>query len=257
MPSHALEGALHNAARWKTIFDHAFDAIVQMDANGCIMGWNTQAERCFGWFRHEVMGLPLHELALPIDRHQGHLHRLAQFIQQEADRETPTRVEIEGLHRTGHHFPMEMALAMVRTPEGIEFIAQIRDVSERHRTESALRIAATAFQTLEGLVVTDTHQRILKVNDAFSQITGYGSHEAVGKKSAIFRPERHDEVAYHSLHKRLPIDRFWQGKVWDRRKNGELYPARLRVTAVLDPYDHISHYVAAFVDTTERPTPGD
>lgn len=257
MSSPTLDGELHNAAHWKTIFDHAFDAMVQMDANGRIVGWNTQAERCFGWFRHEVMGLTLHELALPVDRHQGHLHRLAQFIQSGRNCETPARVEIEGLHRTGHHFPMEMALSMVRTQEGIEFIAWIRDVSERHRTESALRIAATAFQTLEGLVVTDVHQRVLKVNNAFSQITGYSPHEAVGKKSAIFRPERQNEAAYHSLHQRLPLDRFWQGEVWDRRKNGDRYPAWLRVTAVVNQHDQISHYVAAFVDSTQRHRPVD
>lgn len=256
MSSLALDGERQNAARWKTIFDHAFDAMVQMDANGRIVGWNTQAERCFGWFRHEVLGLTLHELALPVDRHQGHLHRLAQFIQLEPGRETTARVEIEGLHRTGHRFPMEMALSMVRTQEGIEFIAWIRDVSERHRTESALRIAATAFQTLEGLVVTDAHQRILKVNDAFSQITGYGPHEAVGKKSAIFRLECQNAAAHHSLHKRLPIDRFWQGEVWDRRKNGEPYPAWLRITAVVDQHKQISHYVAAFMDTTQHHTRG-
>lgn len=252
MPSLAWDGELQNAARWKTIFDHAFDAMVQMDAHGCIVGWNAQAERCFGWFRHEVLGLPLHELALPADRHQGHLRRLAQCLQSAQHQAAPTRIETEGLHRTGHRFPMEMALSMVRTPEGIEFIAWIRDVSERQRTESALRIAATAFQTLEGLVVTDAHQRILRVNDAFSQITGYGPHEAVGKKSAIFRPQRQNEAAYHSLHKRLSLDRFWQGDVWDRRKNGTPYPARLRITAVVDPHDQISHYVAAFVDTSPR-----
>ncbi len=255
MSSPALEGELQAAARWQTVFDHAFDAMVQMDANGCIVGWNTQAERCFGWFRHEVLGRTLHELALPVDRHQGHLHRLAQFIQSGQDQSAPARVEIEGLHRTGHRFPMEMALSMVRTHEGTEFLAWIRDVSERHRTESALRIAATAFQTLEGLVVTDAQQRILKVNDAFSHITGYGPHEAVGKKSAIFRPEQHDDAAYPSLHKRLLIDRFWQGEVWDRRKNGDRYPVWLRVTAVVDRHNQVSHYVAAFVDTTQRHTP--
>lgn len=252
MSLHALDKELQNTARWQTVLDHAFDAIVQMDANGCIIGWNPQAERCFGWFRHEVMGLSLHELALPVDRHQGHLHRLAQFIQSEQDRRAPARVEIEGLHRTGHQFPMEMALSMVRTPEGMEFIAIVRDLSERHRTENALRIAATAFQTLEGMVVTDANQRILKVNEAFSRITGYAPHEAVGKKSSIFRPERQDEATRLGLGKRLLIDRFWQGEVWDRRKSGERYPAWLRVTAVVDKHNQISNYVAAFVDNTQR-----
>lgn len=252
MPSLTLGGELQHAARWQAVLDHAFDAIVQMDANGRIMGWNTQAERCFGWFRHEAMGLTLHELALPVDRHQGHLHRLAQCLQSGHNPAAPARIEIEGLHRTGHQFPLEMLLSMVRTQEGVEFIALIRDVSERHRTESALRIAATAFQTLEGMVVTDAQQRILKVNDAFSQITGYGPHEAVGKKSAIFRPERQSDAAYHSLYKRLPIDRFWQGDVPDRRKSGEPYPARLRIMAVVDKHNRVSHYVAAFVDTSQR-----
>jgi diguanylate cyclase (GGDEF)-like protein/PAS domain S-box-containing protein len=248
---HAPVQSAHDV-RWQAGFEHGFDAIVQMDPLGRIVEWNPQAEQCFGWLRHEVLGQALHTIILPANRQHSHIRWLEQCVASAPGQALTSRMESEGLHRTGHTFSMEMALTMIRAPEGIEFIAFIRDVSERNSTESALRIAATALQTLEGIVITDARHVIIKVNEAFTNITGYSATDAVGKKSSIFRLERHDAAVFHDLHKHLPAERFWQGEVWDRRKSGESYPVWLRVSAVVDRHDQITHYVSAFIDNTQR-----
>ena len=252
MSAHTVPIESLSTSLWQATLENAFDAIVQMDATGTIVEWNPQAERCFGWFRHEVLGMLLHELVLPPSRHQVHLQWLELFIASPPGHRPHARVETMGLHRTGNLFPVEMAVTLVQSPQSMEFIAIFRDMSERRSTEEASRIAAAAFETLEGMVVINAQQIVVKVNEAFTRITGYSAQESVGKKSSIFRLDQHDEAAYHELRRMLPLNRFWQGAVWDRRKNGERYPVWLRVTAVMGTDNQINHYVAAFIDNTQH-----
>lgn len=159
-------------------------------------------------------------------------------------------MEMEGLHRSGSTLPLKISIARVDVQDGIHFIASLRDLTEHQRAEEARRIAAAAFQSLEGMVITNAQKVIVKVNEAFTQITGYRAHEALGKVSSIFRMDTTNASALHEMRRVLGVDRFWQGEVWDRRKNGERYPAWLRVSAVTDANAVVSHYVIAFVDNT-------
>lgn len=240
-------------ALWTAAFDHGFDAMVRLDAQGRIRAWNPQAERCFGWFRDEVLGQRLHDVVLAPSQRPTYLRSLQRHVEQGTDicNQVPMRCEGLALHRTGIPIAVEIQLVSVGDADVPELLL-LRDISERKRTEEALRIAATAFQTLEGMVVTDADKVIVRVNDAFTQITGYAAHEALGKVSAIFRMDRHDEAVYHAMRRLLPVDRFWQGEVWDRRKNGEEYPAWLRVTAVADAEGKVKHYVIAFIDNAQQ-----
>lgn len=237
---------------WRVALQQAFDPIVQMDVRGHIVEWNPQAERCFGWFRHEVLGQALHEVIFPVTQHQNHLHWLARCLGGDVGLTLPHRVDMVGLHRTGTPLPLELSICRVDSPRGAEFIATLRDLTERKRAEESLRIAAAAFQSFEGMVIINAQKVILKVNQAFTQITGYSASEAVGKTSSIFRIEHHDETVFHELRRLLDVDRFWQGEVWDQRKSGDRYPAWLRVNAVIDANDQVSHYVIAFIDNTQH-----
>jgi diguanylate cyclase (GGDEF)-like protein/PAS domain S-box-containing protein len=239
-------------ARIQSILDTSLDAVIQMDAGGRISGWNQQAERCFGWLRHEVIGLALHDVIIPPRYREAHVKGFAHFLKTGQAKVLNSRIEIEGLHRQGHEFPIELAISAISTSNGVEFSAFIRDITERRRVEDELRIASTAFQTFEGMVITDARMVILKVNDAFAKITGYSREDAVGKKSSIFRENRQDSAIFQNLIERLPIDRFWRGEVWDRRRSGESYPVWLNVTAVVDAHDVVTHYVIAFVDNSEH-----
>ncbi|MFA6121551.1 MAG: EAL domain-containing protein [Sideroxydans sp.] len=121
---------------------------------------------------------------------------------------------------------------------------------ESQRTKADLRIAATAFESQEGMLITDAHNQILRVNGAFSVITGYSAEEAVGKNPNLLKSGRQDAAFYADLWERLHNNGSWEGEIWNRRKNGEIYPEFLTITAVKDVLGEITNYVATFNDIT-------
>ena len=124
--------------------------------------------------------------------------------------------------------------------------------SERKRAEQKLRIAATAFETQEGILITDRDQHILQVNRAFTRLTGYDAVEAIGMTPAILRSGRQDAAFYHNMWKTLTRNKYWQGELWNRRKDGEAYPSWMTITAVTDTEGQVTNYVAVFSDITLR-----
>jgi diguanylate cyclase (GGDEF)-like protein/PAS domain S-box-containing protein len=132
------------------------------------------------------------------------------------------------------------------------FVAVKEDITERKHAERELRIAATAFETQEGILVTDANAIILRVNRAFTRITGYAAAEVIGQTPAMFASGRQGRDFYQNLWRALARDRFWQGELWNRRKSGEVYPEWLSITAVAGQDGAVTHYVAAFSDITQR-----
>ncbi|MBU0688203.1 MAG: EAL domain-containing protein [Gammaproteobacteria bacterium] len=130
-------------------------------------------------------------------------------------------------------------------------IGTVQDVTEREILAEEGRIASVAFETQEALIVTDRHANIIKVNRAFEETTGYSQEEALGKNPRILASGRHDKAFYQEMWASVLNDGRWSGEVWDRRKGGEIYPKWLTITAVKH-LDEITHFVAVFVDITER-----
>ena len=126
----------------------------------------------------------------------------------------------------------------------------LADISEHKRAEEELRIAAIAFESQEGMIVTDTKGVIVRVNQAFTRLTGYSAAEAVGKKPALLNSGRHDKAFYRQMWQALEKERYWQGEVWNRRKNGRIYAEWLTISAVAAPDGSITHYVGTFSDIT-------
>lgn len=127
------------------------------------------------------------------------------------------------------------------------------DITERKVAEAELRIAAAAFESQEGILVTDANNIIIKVNQAFTNITGYTAKEAIGQSPQILlRSGRQDTAFYTAMWDSIHHIGAWQGEIWNRRKNGEVYPEWLTITAVKSVDGTITHYVATFTDITER-----
>ncbi len=126
------------------------------------------------------------------------------------------------------------------------------DKTDLRLAEQELRIAAIAIESQEGILVTDVNNRILRVNSAFTRLTGYSAEEVVGKTPAILKSGRHDNAFYQAMWEKLIPEKRWQGEVWDRRKNGEIYPKWLTITAVTDPAGQVTHYVGAFADLSKH-----
>lgn len=111
-----------------------------------------------------------------------------------------------------------------------------------------IRIAATAFESNEGIMVTDANIIILRVNKAFTLITGYSPEDVVGKSPKILSSGRHDAAFYSLMWEKINNSGSWEGEIWNRRKNGEIYPEELTITAVKSENGRISNYVATFSD---------
>ena len=129
------------------------------------------------------------------------------------------------------------------------FIGTARDITQRRADEESLRQAAAVFDsTQEGVLVTDTEQRIVHVNPAFTRITGYSESEVLGQTPRLLKSGRHGMEFYQSLQQALEKRGSWSGEVWNRRKNGEIYPQWQSIRSVFDENGLISHYVAVFSD---------
>ncbi|MEI8363593.1 MAG: EAL domain-containing protein [Betaproteobacteria bacterium] len=112
------------------------------------------------------------------------------------------------------------------------------------------RIAAKIFESQEGMVITDANKIILRVNPAFTLITGYTAEDAVGQTPSILNSGRHDTDFYHAMWECINSTGAWYGEIWNRRKNGEIYPERLAITAVKDDNGIPTNYVASMTDIT-------
>ncbi|MGO4998811.1 putative bifunctional diguanylate cyclase/phosphodiesterase [Oceanisphaera sp. W20_SRM_FM3] len=128
----------------------------------------------------------------------------------------------------------------------------LEDIKRRSQDERELRIAATAFEMHQGLLVTDEHSRILRVNQTFSDITGYQPDEVLGKQASVLRSDFHGADFYQAMWRQLLANGRWQGEVVSRRKNGDTYPEWLSISTVRNYKGEISHYVSAMEDMTER-----
>jgi diguanylate cyclase (GGDEF)-like protein/PAS domain S-box-containing protein len=125
-------------------------------------------------------------------------------------------------------------------------------MTEQEEREAALRIAAIAFEAEEGMLVTDENGVILKINQAFTRLTGYSAAEAVGQKPSLLKSDRQNDEFYRQMWAALHNNKSWQGEIWNQRKNGEIYPEWLSITAVVGNNGKVTNYVGAFVDFTER-----
>jgi two-component system CheB/CheR fusion protein len=128
---------------------------------------------------------------------------------------------------------------------------QSHDITDHKHAEDQLRLAARVFDRAgEGIVVTDARQAILTVNGAFTQVTGYSAEEVIGKTPSMLASGRHDEAYYLEMWSSLQAQGWWQGEIWNRRKNGDVYPEWLTINSVKDPEGNVMNYVGIFSDIT-------
>ncbi len=144
----AAERALRvSEERYQLIVETALDAVITMNATGFITGWNSQAERVFGWSREEALNRELAELIIPEPQRTAHRHGMRRYLDTGAGRMLNKRIELTSLHRDGHEFAVEVAITPVGFAQELVFNAFVRDITSRTRAESALRESEQRFRT--------------------------------------------------------------------------------------------------------------
>jgi diguanylate cyclase (GGDEF)-like protein/PAS domain S-box-containing protein len=126
------------------------------------------------------------------------------------------------------------------------------DITERKKIEEEQRIAAVTFDTQEAIMITTPDATILRVNQAFQDITGFATDEVIGCNPRMFQSGRHDAAFYQAMWSTLLATGKWSGELWDRRKDGSIYPKLMTITAVYDDRQQVINYVAVFRDITSH-----
>ena len=233
--------------RLRTIIEHEPDCIKIVDAIGRLVAMNPAGlamieADCL----EQVAGLQLIDLVDPeYQAAFADLHK--RVILGESVR---LRFKVRGL-KGGCRWMDTHAVHMQDQGQPVH-LAVTRDVTANQQSEADLRIAAVCFESQNGLVVTDAKNIILRVNQAFTKLTGYNAEEVIGQTPDMFKSNRHDEGFYRVMWQTLWETDKWAGEIWDRRKNGEVYPKWLSISAVRDAKGVVTHYLGAHQDISDR-----
>ncbi len=131
-------------------------------------------------------------------------------------------------------------------------VGAVQDVTEQHLAAEQLRVAAATFEIQEAILITDPDANILRVNHAFEESSGFSAEEMIGENPRILQSGRHDKAFYQAMWADLLSMGKWSGEIWDKRKNGEIYPKFMTITAVYDNQHQLTHYVAVSSDISQR-----
>ncbi|MBU2538274.1 MAG: diguanylate cyclase, partial [Proteobacteria bacterium] len=134
----------------------------------------------------------------------------------------------------------------------VQLMGIIQDITEAKHATQQMVLSDNVFEnSIEGIVITNADGIIQRINRAFSDITGYGQEEVMGQNPRILKSERHDSEFFAEMWRALVDDGQWQGEIWNRRKDGEIYPQWLTISSIRDPQENIVNYVGVFHDMTE------
>jgi diguanylate cyclase (GGDEF)-like protein/PAS domain S-box-containing protein len=235
-------------AKYRLLLDTASDALMLVDQeSGSVLESNRQAEALTGLASKTLIGSPYLNL-YPFG--QRAVARLASFEHEPSADTHRARLQIQ--HSSGLLIPVEVRASTTEWDGKPVSLAIVRDITERVRAEEDLRVAANALENIaEGVMITD-HQRLVQsVNRAFKTITGYSEQDVIGKPFVELQSDRHPSEFYEALWASINDTAQWQGEIWSRRKNGDVYPAWISVAAVKNDRGEVTNYVSVFNDISQ------
>jgi diguanylate cyclase (GGDEF)-like protein/PAS domain S-box-containing protein len=236
----------------RRILDMSLDAVISIDESGKVVYWNPRAELIFGYSAPYAQGKILLELVVEPREHAAIQERLNQFLISGEKSVKADRFEMMAVRVDGQRVPIEVAVVALKRYGEYVFTGFVRDLTERDKYIEELRVSAITFNSQEGIIIADGDTNIMRVNEAFVDITGYSVEEVVGTSLQLLHSEQHDKNFYDSIWKSVEESNGWEGEVWGQRKNGDGVPLHLTVTAIRDANGGIGNYVLAFSDITRN-----
>jgi len=236
-------------ARFRTVFEMSLHGIV-LHRGGKFLYVNPAAIAMFGArSEQELLDTPILSVIHP-DFHKIVMDRMKASTEHGT---AATRLEEKYVKLDGTVFDVEVQGQPIVLSGQLAFLATLRDITERKQSEAKLRIAASVFShAREGISITDAGGSIIDVNESFTRITGYDREEVLGQNSNILKSGRQDSKFYAAMWSDLIAKGYWTGEIWNRRKDGTLYPEQLAIQALRDAQDAHQGYVALFTDISER-----
>lgn len=226
------------------------DSIIITDINGAIVWANPAMSRLSGYKYTELIGKTPN-----LWNSLSHDKALFEGLWKTILSGETWKSELINCKKNGDKYLEEQTITSVSNERGeiSHFVSIKRDITKRKESEAKNLQAAQVFEhSIEGILICDSQNNIIRVNPAFSKITGYSEHDIIGKKPSILKSGQHDEEFFSDMWNHLNKSGVWQGEVWNRRKNGETYPELLTISTLKDNSDCIVEYIAIFADITDR-----
>ncbi len=231
--------------RVRRILETTQEGFIMTDTNGLLLEVNPAFARMMGTDAGRLVGRSLLDLASG-----RHLDQMVNELRQRL-RGVQSSYETELTRADGTELPCKISATPILDDQGrvSGAFALVSDLSSRRQYEAYMRQVLAMFEnTAEGVVLTDIHGAIISVNPAFTRITGYSEAEALGSNPRIKQSGRHDTAFYRQMWEEVMATGHWQGELWNRRKNGEIYPEWLTISAVHDDTGDIQNFVGVFSD---------
>ncbi len=233
--------------RYVDLYDFAPVGYFTLDRQGMIAEVNLAGAALLGVDRKKLLKRRFARFITPED--SDHWHGDFLRLLHEDDQHN---CDLTLQHDDGSRFNAMLSCLRINTGNSLSVHITLTDITERKRTEEELRIAAIAFESQEGMILTDANGVILRVNKAFTHLTGYKADEAVGKTPAMLKSGRQDKDFYQLMWETLKQNNYWQGEMWNKRKDGKIYAEWLTISAVIAPDGNVTHYVGTFSEITKN-----
>lgn len=230
--------------RYLDLFEFAPIGYFTLTTTGLIAEVNFVGAQLLGENRGTILLKPFVKYVAPDFSDQFHLD-LAQLIRDEVPQSYEIQIEHEDETRIFAHVD---AICVKKSDGSRQCRMTLSDITKLKQAEDSLRIMATTFESQEGIIVTDVNNKIVRVNQAFSRITGYSAAEVLGENASIISSFEHDAAFFKSIFEIIARDQHWQGEMWNQRKNTEIFPCLMTITAVVDNQGRTTNFVGSFLD---------
>ncbi len=256
--AHVETALRENENRFRGMIEALGEGIMLVDQHGSVLSCNGEAARLFRLSSPALIGLELTDL------------QQIEFLGEEG---SPMPFEETSFWRTLQSgIPLKNSIIGIRHSGGPDcwaimntvpisakgetshsaVLASFTDITDRKEVEQELRISAVAFEATEGIMVTDAQGTILRVNQAFTKITGYSPGEVIGHPPSILHSGLQSYDFYREMWQQLSRDGSWRGEILNKRKDGKIYPEWLTISAVQGAAGEITHFVGTFTDISAR-----
>ncbi|MCX7145285.1 MAG: PAS domain S-box protein [Sulfuritalea sp.] len=231
------------------ILDDLQDTYYRTDINGIITRASRSVKQLLGYEVEEFVGRRLADSYCSPEEREEFLARMRANGGHVVGGESRLR------HRDGHEVWVRTTAHFMKDAAGniIGVEGTTRDNTRERKAEEELRLAAKVFESGGGaIMITDAEGRMISVNHAFSRVTGYAAADAVGHNASLLASGRHGREFFSDMWRELHETGYWHGEIWNRRRNGEIYPEWLGISSVRDEQGKITHFVGIFSDISER-----